>query len=85
VALTALWARNNLATDGTTHVESEYIEVVATRICDRHEHGPPEGVHYREHGPPEGGHYRNPAGDSEAAIATPVVSGFSRTVQAKIG
>jgi ubiquinone/menaquinone biosynthesis C-methylase UbiE len=30
-ALIALWARNNLATDGTTHVESEYLEVVATR------------------------------------------------------
>ena len=30
-ALTALWERNNLATDGTTHVEAEYIEVVATR------------------------------------------------------
>jgi SAM-dependent methyltransferase len=29
--LTALWTRNNLATDGTTHVESEYLEVVATR------------------------------------------------------
>jgi len=32
VALTALWARNNLAIDGTTHVESEYIEVAATRV-----------------------------------------------------
>jgi SAM-dependent methyltransferase len=30
--LTALWTRNNLATDGTTHVEGEYIEVVATRM-----------------------------------------------------
>jgi len=29
--LTALWARNNRATDGTTHVESEYLEVVGTR------------------------------------------------------
>jgi SAM-dependent methyltransferase len=29
--LTELWTRNNIATDGTTHVESEYIEVVATR------------------------------------------------------
>jgi SAM-dependent methyltransferase len=31
-ALTALWTRNNLATDGTTHVESEYIEVMGTRV-----------------------------------------------------
>jgi SAM-dependent methyltransferase len=30
--LTELWTRNNLATDGTTHVESEYIEVVGTRV-----------------------------------------------------
>ena len=30
--LTALWTRNNLATDGTTRVEGEYIEVVATRV-----------------------------------------------------
>ena len=30
--LTALWARNNVATDGTTHVEGEYIEVVGTRV-----------------------------------------------------
>lgn len=29
--LTALWARNNVATDGTTHVEGEYIEVIGTR------------------------------------------------------
>ena len=29
--LTALWTRNNLATDGTTRLESEYIEVVAIR------------------------------------------------------
>jgi SAM-dependent methyltransferase len=29
--LTALWTRNNLATDGTTHVESEYLEVAGTR------------------------------------------------------
>lgn len=29
--LTALWARNNLATDGTTRVMSEYVEVIATR------------------------------------------------------
>ena len=29
--LTALWTRNNLATDGTTRVEGEYIEVVGTR------------------------------------------------------
>ena len=29
--LTRLWAEQNLATDGTTHVESEYLEVVATR------------------------------------------------------
>jgi SAM-dependent methyltransferase len=29
--LTALWSEHNLATDGTTHVESEYLEVVATR------------------------------------------------------
>jgi len=30
--LTALWTRNNIATDGTTHVRSEYIEVVGTRV-----------------------------------------------------
>lgn len=30
--LTALWARNNVATDGTTHVEGEYIEVAGTRV-----------------------------------------------------
>jgi SAM-dependent methyltransferase len=29
--LTALWTRNNTATDGTTHVPAEYIEVVGTR------------------------------------------------------
>ncbi|HZP80879.1 MAG TPA: class I SAM-dependent methyltransferase [Chthonomonadaceae bacterium] len=29
--LTALWSRNNRATDGTTDVLAEYIEVVATR------------------------------------------------------
>jgi SAM-dependent methyltransferase len=29
--LTALWRRNNIATDGTTHVESEYLEVAAIR------------------------------------------------------
>jgi SAM-dependent methyltransferase len=29
--LTALWARNNTATEGTTHVPAEYIEVVGTR------------------------------------------------------
>lgn len=29
--LTALWTRNNLATDGTTRVLAEYLEVVATR------------------------------------------------------
>jgi SAM-dependent methyltransferase len=29
--LTELWARNNRATDGTTHVEAEYIEVIGTR------------------------------------------------------
>jgi ubiquinone/menaquinone biosynthesis C-methylase UbiE len=29
--LTALWTRNNLATDGTTHIESEYIVVDGTR------------------------------------------------------
>jgi SAM-dependent methyltransferase len=30
--LTALWTRNNLETDGTTWVESEYIEVIGTRV-----------------------------------------------------
>ena len=30
--LTELWTRNNIATDGTTHVESEYIEVAGTRV-----------------------------------------------------
>jgi hypothetical protein len=30
--LTALWTRNNLGDDHTTCVESEYIEVVATRV-----------------------------------------------------
>jgi SAM-dependent methyltransferase len=29
--LEALWKENNLATDGTVHIESEYLEVVATR------------------------------------------------------
>jgi hypothetical protein len=29
--LTALWARNNAATDGTTRVLAEYIEVIGTR------------------------------------------------------
>ena len=29
--LTALWARNNRATDGTTDVEGEYIQVIGTR------------------------------------------------------
>lgn len=29
--LERLWAEHNLATDGTTHVEAEYLEVVATR------------------------------------------------------
>jgi SAM-dependent methyltransferase len=29
--LTRLWAEHNLAADGTTHVESEYLEVVATK------------------------------------------------------
>ena len=29
--LEALWAQNNQASDGTTFVESEYLEVVATR------------------------------------------------------
>ncbi len=29
--LTRLWAEHNRATDGTTHVESEYLEVIATR------------------------------------------------------
>jgi hypothetical protein len=29
--LTALWTRNNAATDGTTRLLAEYIEVVATR------------------------------------------------------
>jgi SAM-dependent methyltransferase len=29
--LVALWSRHNRATDGTTHVEGEYLEVVATR------------------------------------------------------
>ena len=30
--LTELWTRNNIATDGTTHVLSEYIEVTGTRV-----------------------------------------------------
>lgn len=29
--LTRLWSEHNLAADGTTHVESEYMEVVAMR------------------------------------------------------
>jgi len=29
--LTALWTRNNVATDGTTRVQAEYIEVIGTR------------------------------------------------------
>jgi SAM-dependent methyltransferase len=29
--LTELWTRNNIATDGTTHVKSEYIEVTGIR------------------------------------------------------
>ena len=29
--LTRLWSEHNLATDGTTHVESEYLEVVAKK------------------------------------------------------
>jgi SAM-dependent methyltransferase len=29
--LTALWTRNNIATDGTTRVQAEYIEVIGTR------------------------------------------------------
>jgi hypothetical protein len=29
--LTALWSRNNVATDGSTRVLAEYIEVVGTR------------------------------------------------------
>ena len=29
--LTALWARNNVATDVTTRVQGEYIEVIGTR------------------------------------------------------
>ena len=29
--LTRLWAEHNLAADGTTHVESEYLKVIATR------------------------------------------------------
>jgi SAM-dependent methyltransferase len=29
--LTALWTRNNLATDGTTKVDAEYIDVIAIR------------------------------------------------------
>lgn len=29
--LTALWSRNNIATDGTTRVQAEYIEIVGTR------------------------------------------------------
>ncbi|HEX4945177.1 MAG TPA: class I SAM-dependent methyltransferase [Blastocatellia bacterium] len=30
--LEQLWTEHNQATDGTTHVESEYLEVIATRI-----------------------------------------------------
>jgi ubiquinone/menaquinone biosynthesis C-methylase UbiE len=30
--LTALWSANNVATDGTTHVRGEYIEVIGTRV-----------------------------------------------------
>jgi hypothetical protein len=29
--LTALWTRNNVATDGTTRVQAEYIEIIGTR------------------------------------------------------
>jgi hypothetical protein len=29
--LTALWSKNNVATDGTTLVQAEYIEVIGTR------------------------------------------------------
>ena len=29
--LVALWSRNNHASDGTTHVDSEYLEVIAIR------------------------------------------------------
>jgi hypothetical protein len=29
--LEQLWSLNNLASDGTTHVEAQYLEVVATR------------------------------------------------------
>ena len=29
--LTALWSANNVATDGTTHVRGEYIQVIGTR------------------------------------------------------
>ena len=29
--LERLWAEHNLASDGTTHVEGEYLEVVATK------------------------------------------------------
>ena len=29
--LTALWTQNNAATDGTTRVLSEYLEVIGTR------------------------------------------------------
>jgi hypothetical protein len=29
--LTQLWSEHNRATDGTTHVESEYLEVVVTK------------------------------------------------------
>jgi hypothetical protein len=30
--LTALWTRNNVATDGATRVQAEYIEVIGTRV-----------------------------------------------------
>ena len=30
--LTALWTRNNVATDGTTRVPAEYIEVIGTKV-----------------------------------------------------
>lgn len=33
--LTRLWSEHNLATDGTTHVEAEFLEIVATRASGR--------------------------------------------------
>jgi SAM-dependent methyltransferase len=30
--LTAVWSANNVATDGTTHVRGEYIQVIGTRV-----------------------------------------------------